>query len=223
MSPPAAVDAPGTRPEADIASGRLSRSAATTARTLAAAEQLLTRLGERFTLQEVAELARVSLTSIYARFESKEGLIEAVQDVVLTRIEQNLAASLAAIGGEGGGIRWTVSRLVEAFLRSSLQNGQIIDRLQTIGHYNQNVRNRGLLTFERTSGYAQAALMCHAGDTPDAATQDKAKRIFQVFLYALTSYVRFEEVYNSQTGTSHDTFRADCEAMLTMSLEPLFA
>lgn len=206
-------------PSAVEAAPRLSRSAATTARTLAAAEQLLTRLGERFTLQEVAETARVSLSSIYARFESKEGLIEAVQDEVLTRIEHALAESLAGIGDEGGGLKWTVSRLVEAFLRSSLHNGQIIDRLQTIGHHNPRVRSRGLLTFERTSGYAQAALMRHAGDTPDAATQVKAQRIFQVFLYALTSYVRFEEVYGS--SNSHENFRADCEEMLNRSLEPL--
>lgn len=208
-------------PSAPEAVPRLSRSAATTARTLAAAEQLLTRLGERFTLQEVAETAHVSLSSVYARFESKEGLIEAVQDEVLTRIENNLAQSVAAIGEEGGGLKWTVSRLVEAYLRSNLLNGQIIDRLQTIGHHNPRVRNRGLQTFERTSGYAQAALLRHAGATPDAATQDKTKRAFQVFLYALTSYVRFEEVYGGKNASSHETFRADCEEMLTRSLQPL--
>lgn len=203
------------------AAPRLSRSAATTARTLTAAEQLLTRLGERFTLQEVAELARVSLTSIYARFESKEGLIEAVQDEVLTRIEQGLAESVGGIAHEGGGLKWTVSRLVEAYMRSSLQNDQIIDRLQTIGHHNPRVRSRGLLTFQRTSGYAQAALLRHAGATPDAATQEKTKRTFQVFLYALTSYIRFEEVYAGKSGNSHEDFRADCEEMLNRALEPL--
>lgn len=200
---------------------RLTRSAATTARTLAAAEQLLNRLGERFTLQEVAETGHVSLSSIYARFESKEGLIEAVQDDVLTRFEQALANSVASIGDENGGLKWTVARLVDTYLRCHLQFGQIIERLQTIGHHNQRVRDRGFQTFLRVSAYAEEALMRHARTGPDPETRDKTKRIFQVFLYALSSYMEFEEVYGAKSSTSRENFRADCEEMLAMSLQPL--
>ncbi|MFE2373718.1 TetR/AcrR family transcriptional regulator [Streptomyces sp. NPDC059398] len=74
---------------------RQARSAATLARVLRAAEELVSSVGlEDVTITGVAERAGVSVGSIYRRFDGKEQLIAALTERMLERREEHLAEQL---------------------------------------------------------------------------------------------------------------------------------
>ncbi len=80
----AVADAQGNR------APRQKRAQDSLARMLSATETLLATRGvEGFTLVEVSRVGRVSIGSIYFRFESKEALIRAVHERVMTRMEED--------------------------------------------------------------------------------------------------------------------------------------
>lgn len=108
---------------------RLPRSqlgAATVDAILAAVERILERDGmDRLTTNHVAELAGVSIGSLYQYFPNKEALIGALQDRyaedTLTRVRAALESS------EGQPIRTVIARIGEAVLAAK-QNQRPIHR-----------------------------------------------------------------------------------------------
>ena len=71
------------------------RSRRALARVLTAAENVLVAQGiDDFTMSAVAEQADVSVGAIYRRFEGRDQLLQAVNDQLLAKMEQNLAAAL---------------------------------------------------------------------------------------------------------------------------------
>lgn len=74
---------------------RQSRSAATLARILRAAEELASSTGlEEMTMTAVAERAGVAVGTIYRRFEDKEQLVAALTERMLEQREQYVAGRL---------------------------------------------------------------------------------------------------------------------------------
>jgi AcrR family transcriptional regulator len=74
------------------------RSRASYERMLTAAEKLMVKRGNGdFTLTEVSKTGKVSIGSIYLRFDSKDDLIRAVHARVLTRIEHDQNVLLASL------------------------------------------------------------------------------------------------------------------------------
>ncbi|WLQ45354.1 helix-turn-helix domain containing protein [Streptomyces laculatispora] len=79
---------------------RQARSREKLQRVLQAAEDVLATAGfEDFTMAAVAARAGVSVGAIYRRFTGKEQLIAAVQDRILTQVEERLSARLSTADG----------------------------------------------------------------------------------------------------------------------------
>jgi AcrR family transcriptional regulator len=73
-----------------------ARSRAALQRLLSAAEQVLVEHGDQeFTITAVAEQAGVSIGGVYRRFASKEQLLDAVRDRLLTNLEDAVATALS--------------------------------------------------------------------------------------------------------------------------------
>ena len=69
---------------------------------LASAEHVLAAEGfDNFTMAAVAEHAGVSIGAMYRRFASKEQLLYAVKDRMLTQLEEGLAEALREAAGQG--------------------------------------------------------------------------------------------------------------------------
>ena len=86
----AASTPPGVRPPVQ------ARSRKALQKVLAAAEEVLAADGfDEFTMTAVAERAGVSVGAIYRRFDSKEQLLAAVKDRLLSRLEEDLAERLS--------------------------------------------------------------------------------------------------------------------------------
>lgn len=93
------------------------RSKASYERMLAAAEKLMVKRGsEDFTLTEVSKTGKVSIGSIYLRFDSKDDLISAVHARVIVRIEHEqdlMLEELAAVDGLDVYVRRFIERYAE--------------------------------------------------------------------------------------------------------------
>jgi AcrR family transcriptional regulator len=77
-----------------------ARSRAALERILVSAEQVLADTGfDELSMAAVAELAGLSIGTIYRRFEGKEHLLIAVKDRLLTRVEDDITAALDATSG----------------------------------------------------------------------------------------------------------------------------
>lgn len=85
-------------------------------RMLDAAEVLIREHGfEALTIADVVRRARTSVGSFYNRFEDRAGLLRAVQDVVLTRIEAMFEAQSRELA-ECSSLAEAVSKIVTSFV-----------------------------------------------------------------------------------------------------------
>lgn len=100
---------------------RQARSAATLARVLQAAEELVSSVGlEEMTISGVAERAGVSVGSIYRRFDGKEQLVAALTERMLQQREEHLAKQLRMAESSLSGILDAYTHtLVQSFIASS--------------------------------------------------------------------------------------------------------
>lgn len=92
---------------------RQQRSQASFERMIAAAEELLRERGnDDFTLQEVGKRGKVSIGSIYCRFDSKDDLIRAVQAQVLESVNAEQLRVIAEADAKANSLRELVALLV---------------------------------------------------------------------------------------------------------------
>ncbi|MEU8791378.1 TetR/AcrR family transcriptional regulator [Streptomyces sp. NPDC048643] len=100
---------------------RQARSAATLARVLRAAEDIVASSGlEEMTISGVADRAGVSVGTIYRRFEDKEQLINALTERMLDRREEYVAERLSKAEPSLSGVMDAYAHaLLESFADSS--------------------------------------------------------------------------------------------------------
>lgn len=138
---------------------RQRRSRESLERALAAGTELLIEGGyEAFTITEVAKRAKVSVGSLYGRFQSKDGLfheiqaraleaIEADQDALLDRDWTGLAADAA--------VRAAVEAVAEVFRR----HAALLRVMMLRGAVDPDVLERGRASSQRFASAFAAALL----------------------------------------------------------------
>jgi AcrR family transcriptional regulator len=180
----------------------------TTERILAVAEKLLRSVGERFTLQEVAADARVSMSSIYTRYRSKDELIQAVQLRVLDAMRQQMAEGMGRIAVEGGGIEWAVSRIVDLYVDCHAQRSELIQTFRAASRNNHALHENGRNAFLFLSRQT-AEIILRANKSPISdARLDRADWCIRLFLYALNGFLGFEHGLGAETKTAWASFKA---------------
>lgn len=103
------------------------RSKASYERMLAAAEDLLRSEGScDFTLNAVSRKGKVSIGSIYNRFESKENLLHAVQLRVLQRVDADMHRRLAMAKAQTRDLPHLIVGLVEALAETLREHHEVM-------------------------------------------------------------------------------------------------
>lgn len=186
-------DAPVTEAMIEPRPGRSPgpRSVATTERILAAAELLLRKHGEKFTLGDVASAGRVSMASIYGRYPSKVHLVREVQARVLDGLTATIRNGLLQIESEGGDLEWRTARVIDIYAEAHRARAAIIRAFHAAAREDTALRARGVTTVAELVELATGALRgCGPVGEPslDEAT---LRMIIQVFLHALSNYLGF--------------------------------
>ncbi|MGI5472990.1 TetR/AcrR family transcriptional regulator [Streptomyces sp. CA-132043] len=156
---------------------RQARSAATLARVLQAAEELVTSVGlEEMTITGVAERAGVSVGSIYRRFEGKEQLVTALTERMLERREEHVAEQLRTAEPSLPGVMDAYTHaLLQSFADTS---GLFPDLLRVRGTY---ALDRGARTITEVHRLLLEAAAPYAGQIrrsdPQAALDTVARAL----------------------------------------------
>ncbi len=136
------------------------RSRASYERMLAAAEKLMVKNGnDDFTLTEVAKVGKVSIGSIYLRFNSKDDMIHAVHARVLARIEEDQDAMMAKIVGKAATLDDFSALFVDAYAELLKSYAPVLRPIMFRAIYDQNISQLGRQSAERLSNEAERQLL----------------------------------------------------------------
>lgn len=140
------------------------RSRASYERMLAAAEQLLASRGsDDFTLTQVSRLGKVSIGSIYCRFDSKEDLLRDVQVRLLARIEARQQQALEDALRQAKDLNGMVRLLVEGFAEMLRGEAALMRTFMARSVADAEVAARGKQSyFAAEKGFADALLRYRA-------------------------------------------------------------
>lgn len=168
---------------------RQQRSVDSTQRMLAVAETLLSRHGERFTLNEVARTGKISMSSLYARFESKEALVRAVQARVLAEMAREIVEGLERIAAQDGSLRWTLDRVVELHADAHRQRAHLIGTFRLASRYDPKLRAVGVAFFANLRALASEVILGHREGIAAPGAKGTVENIVGVMLYSILAHL----------------------------------
>jgi AcrR family transcriptional regulator len=158
---------------------RQDRSRRSMAQILAAAETVWTRDGpDGFTMVAVSEESGISIGGLYSRFNGKQGLLLAVEDRLLTRLEHDVAERLQ---DHGKGLDHTVRELVTCLAGADLRT---VNPPLGTGHAHDELDARGSLAWERLFASFRAAAL---RDVPEIGHDAPELALSMAFHVAISS------------------------------------
>ncbi len=141
------------------------RSRASYERMLTAAEKLMVKRGnDDFTLTEVAKAGKVSIGSIYLRFDSKDDLIRAVHGRVLTEIGEEQDAMMAQIRQNTSTLDEFSRQFVEAYAELLKRFSPVLRPIMFRAIYDQSISALGRSSAENLEREAEAQFLRFADE-----------------------------------------------------------
>lgn len=139
------------------------RSRASYERMLTAAETLMVASGnDDFTLTDVARTGKVSIGSIYLRFDGKDELIRSVHRRVLVRIEADQQAMLADVIARSDGLDSFIHHFVEAFAELLRRHSPLLRPIMLRATVDRTTSETGKGSHDRLFAAVSAQLMTYA-------------------------------------------------------------
>ena len=166
------------------------RSRASYERMLTAAEKLMVKRGnDDFTLTEVAKAGKVSIGSIYLRFDSKDDLIRAVHGRVLTEIGEEQDAMMRTIG-EGAATLDDFSRqFVEAYAELLKRFSPVLRPIMFRAIYDQSISALGKSSAENLVQAAEAQMLRYADEFGRPDHRRLVSNVFRMIYYTLARFL----------------------------------
>lgn len=171
---------------------RQQRSQASFERMIAAAEDLLRERGnDDFTLQEVGKRGKVSIGSIYCRFDSKDDLIRAVQARVLESVNAEQLRVVAAAEAQAKDLRGLVKLLVEGIADALRAHADLMRPMMLRATSDPIVAAAGKKSYAEVADSVQAAMLTHRGEIRQADPERAVHSAYRVIYAAIARYLGF--------------------------------
>ncbi|MBX3592861.1 TetR/AcrR family transcriptional regulator [Sphingomonas sp.] len=168
------------------------RSRASYERMLVAAEKMLASRGsDDFTLNEVSKMGKVSIGSIYNRFESKEALLHAVQLRILTRVEDKMHTRLEAARKQSDNLDSLVVRLVDAVSETLREFADLMRPLMLRATTDTIVAARGKASYMRAADEVKSALLEFRADIREPDPDRAVDTVYRVLYAAIARHLGF--------------------------------
>ncbi|RZF66233.1 TetR/AcrR family transcriptional regulator [Sphingomonas populi] len=173
-------------PESVSRQPQQGRSKASLGRMLGAAEKLMLERGnEDFTLQEVSKAGKVSIGSIYLRFESKDNLVRAVIGNELERIAVDEATMMADVVAGSPDLAAFMPRYVEAYAEVLRQHAPLLRLSMQRASFDPLVSEPGKQRAFRSEEAAVAAMLSYRAEFCGNRHEQKAKAAFNIIFATL--------------------------------------
>jgi AcrR family transcriptional regulator len=178
---------------------RQQRSQASFERMIAAAEALLKERGnDDFTLQEVGKRGKVSIGSIYCRFDSKDDLIRAVQARVLEAVNAEQLKVIDEAEARAENLRQLVKLLVEGTAEALRRHAELMRPMMLRATSDPIVAAAGKKSYAEVAGRVEGALLTHRGEIRQPHPERAVHSAYRVIYAAIARYLGF----GSATGAS---------------------
>jgi AcrR family transcriptional regulator len=174
------------------------RSKASYERMLAAAEALLIERGnDEFTLLEVSKKGKVSIGSIYNRFESKDALLHAVQLRVLEQLDTAMFARIGQARAGHAALPSLVVALVETLAETLREFGPQMRPLMARASTDALVASVGKASYMGTANAIKEALLDHRDEMKVKDPERAVDSTFRILYAAIARYLGFGTISTS--------------------------
>lgn len=144
---------------------RQQRGKASFERMMTAAEALLIeRDSGNFTLTDVSQIGKVSIGSIYFRFDNKDALLRAVHERVMDRLEQDHPKIVMRARTRSTDTYTLILALVDEIADFLKTYGPVMRPLMMRATADEFIRDRGHKAFRDMETHLADELLSHAGD-----------------------------------------------------------
>jgi AcrR family transcriptional regulator len=177
---------------------------------LEAAERVFSRQGYGATsLRNVMSAARVSTTAFYARFPSKEAVLE----TLVRRLVENLAGEASAVLGSAADVREGFDVAADAVLRSLVGHRALVRIALSEGPVSPAARRALSDAYGLLVGLIEARLDALAGQgrIPHTASRELAWGLVGALQIHVVRWAVFEDIDDAELGRS---LRATARALL---------
>lgn len=165
------------------------RSRASYERMLKSAEKLMIKRGnDDFTLTEVAKVGKVSIGSIYLRFDSKDDLIRAVHSRVLAEIGEEQDALMQNISDRAVSLDEFTQLFVERYAELLKRYSPVLRPIMFRAIYDDSISALGRSSAEKLTEQAETQMLRYASEF---ARPDHARLVGNAFRMIYYTLARF--------------------------------
>ncbi|WP_185829200.1 TetR/AcrR family transcriptional regulator [Sphingomonas ginkgonis] len=157
----------------------------------AAAKLLVERGNDEFTLADVSRAGKVSIGSIYCRFDSKDDLIRAVQVRALADIDSDQASGIAQAVSEAGSLVDLVGRLVESIAEVLRKHSAILRPFMLRATTDAIVAGVGKKSYAVTEQQFHEALLARRDEIRHPDPERAINSLFRIVYAAVARYLGF--------------------------------
>jgi len=196
-----------------------SRSRASLSRMLAAARRLLIERGsDDFALSDVSRVGRVSIGSIYHRFESKEELLRAVHRELMKDLHAEQSAMVAAVCATAHDLPGMLAMLIDAMAEFLKRNAGALRPMMACANKDDAIATAGKASHSELRDLFIAALMTHRSAIRHADPGNAAGTCFKMIYAAIARDLGFEAAHIAADQAEWNDLKKNLFAMCTAFL-----
>jgi len=196
-----------------------SRSRASYERMLDAAEKLLRESGsDEITLTEVGKRGKVSIGSIYCRFDSKDDLIRAVQQRVSAAITEEQSGMLARLSRHATTLEGLMGMLVDELAESLKRHASILRPMMLRANQDAVVGSMGRSAHDAVARVAVDAMLRFGDDFSHSEKERAARAVYSVIYAALARFLGLGSSMESSEQGDWEDLKFDLASMATAYL-----
>jgi len=196
-----------------------SRSRASYERMLDAAEKLLRERGsDEVTLTEVGKRGKVSIGSIYCRFDSKDDLIRAVQQRVSAAISEEQSGTLTRLSRHAASLEGLMRMLVDELAESLKRHASILRPMMLRANQDPVIGSMGRSAHDAVARVAVDAMLRFSDDFSHSEKERSANAAYSIIYAALARFLGLGSSMESSEQGDWEDLKFDLASMATAYL-----
>lgn len=188
---------------------------------IAAAEALIRERGDDFTLGDVTKHGKVSISSIYNLFDSKDALIQVVHADAMNRMIERHAEMVAKARPARPGLVFFIPALVDQVAELMLSEAEIMRPLLLRAAYDPVVAEHGRRAYADFADTLRQAILAHRSEITHADPDRAADSSVRIIYAALARHLGYGSSPHAVGQGDWSELKSDlgdmCAAFLTRS------
>ena len=190
------------------------RSKASFERMLSAAAKLLVERGsDDFTIADVSKTGKVSIGSIYGRFDSKDDLIRAVQARALAEIDAEMADGLTRAASKSTTLDELVSNLIETLAEILRKHSDIFRPLMIRATFDEVIATVGKKSYAETERQFRETILARADEIHHPDPERAVRSVFRIVYAAIARYLGIGSSTTAAWEGDWQVLKEDLEVM----------